>query len=169
MKMNKSMLIGFAALMLAGCSDRFAFMSGFVEKDYAATKIAPTLGYIDYQSSDLLGGEKEPIYVTLTYNSNKELYKQRKFSVQDVHPDKGSLRLYVPAIEGMKFEMMDIHLEYGTIRVVNGGSGPESNMNKRLERGVSRDLVDKGNKVSIKSEMIDAEPYYGLMLRAIRK
>ncbi|MCP1105975.1 hypothetical protein BHU62_20895 [Serratia marcescens] len=169
MKMNKVILIGFVALMLAGCGDRFSFISGFVEKDYTATKIAPTLGYIDYQSSELLGGDREPIYVILTYNSNKELYKQRKISVQDVHPDRGALRLYVPAIEGMKFETMDINLEYGTIRVVNGDSGPESNMRKRLERGVSRELVDKGKKVSIKSGMVDAGPYYGLMLRAIRK
>ncbi|WP_124014439.1 hypothetical protein [Serratia sp. FGI94] len=165
MKRINVIIIGFISLALVGC----AINSGYIEKNYQATMVAPSLGYVDIQSEDLFSDENSAIYVTITYHSNSERFKQRKIYVKNVRPGAGGIRLYAPVINGMTFESMDISLDYGTIRVLRGGNYPESAMAKRLERGVSKELMDKGTKISIKSQMMDSGSYYGLMLRSIKR
>ncbi|MFI8417953.1 hypothetical protein ACQKDS_15580 [Serratia sp. NPDC078593] len=170
MKVIKRISFGVILLSLvslAGCM--LITRSNFYDIPYESTLNSKNIGYIDYQSSDLLNQHIPFINANIIYTGNKGPYDRKQVSISNLQPKDDSVRIYVPYVKGAKFEQVDLNFDYGTVRLFSTPLDTDSASHKRLVKGIPTELTDNGKKITITSEITASEPYSASMLRRIKK
>jgi hypothetical protein len=163
----KWILLGVVSFILVGCIK--IAPKNYDTMSYESTLNQPNIGYIEYQSSDLLGQHVTQVSVNINYLGNKGPYDTKYIHVSKALPENGTLRIYIPKVKDAKFDDVDLNIEYGTIRVFGKTINPLPANYNRLNKGSPTTLSDNGNKVTITSELTEPGSYSATMLRSIRK
>jgi hypothetical protein len=154
---------------LTGCVNKSTAFSDTDSISYESTRSSKNIGYVDYQSSDLLNHITYPVIVTASYTGNKGPYDIRKIQITNVQPKNGYIRIYLPDFKDERFDQIDLVVDYGTVRLLGASPNTESSFWKRLDRGLPTELSDKENKITITSEITAPGSYSASMLKRIIK
>lgn len=169
MRLSKYILIASVVFTLAGCSSTSTLFSNNESITYESTLSSPNIGYIDYQSSDLLNGITRSLFVNVTYIGKNGPFDIKNIEITNVKPKNGSVRLYIPAFEDERFDQIDLIVDFGTVRVIGApinGPAPEW---KRLDRGQPIELTSLDKKIKITSGITVPGTYSANLLKYIKK
>lgn len=166
LKVFKWVLLGMLAFILVGC---IKYAPPNIESvSYTSTLSNPNIGYIEFQSKDLLRRTSR-LSVNIEYTSKTDLYDTKTIHVSNIPNNNGVVQIYVPKIDDAKFESVDLIIDYGTIRVFNTTINTTSEGFKDLKKGVPTELSDNGKIITITSELTASGSYSAVMLRQIIK
>jgi hypothetical protein len=154
---------------MTGCINTSALYSNTDSITYESTLSSQSIGYIDYQSSDLLNNIPSPVIVNISYTGKNAPFDKKDVQITNVIPENGRVRIYIPALEDERFEQMDLIVNFGTVRVTGvsfNGPTPEW---KRLNRGLPTEITRQAKKITITSEITTPGTYSATLLKRIKK
>lgn len=169
MKVCNFISLASAVFFLTGCVNMSSLGSSYESMTYESTVSSPNIGYIDYQSSDLLNNFNRELFVIVSYLGENGAFDTEKTVITHVHPKNGYLRIYIPFLKKERFDTVDLNIDFGTVRVISSPlNGAESEF-KRLDRGKPIELTLENKKITITSGITLPGTYSAILLKNIKK
>ncbi|RXJ10760.1 hypothetical protein [Lelliottia nimipressuralis] len=169
MKVYKFISCASIILFLVGCANVISPRSNDDAITYESALSSPNIGYIDYQSSDLLNNMTQPLFVNVSYVGKNGPFDIKKIEIKDVQPKDGHVRIYIPYFKDKRFEQLDLIADFGTVRVIGMDFNGAASDFKRLDRGRPTEVTLQNEKVIITSGITLPATYSATLLKKIIK
>ncbi|ANR78886.1 hypothetical protein BBB57_11825 [Kosakonia sacchari] len=169
MTLFKYITVASVVFVLVGCVNSSSLDSNNESRNYESTLSSESIGFIDFQSSELLSDINHPLYVDVSYTGKNGPFDIKKVEIKNVQPKNGYVRIFIPAFKDEYFEQLDLIVDFGTVRVIGvalNGPAPEW---ERLDRGQPTEVTLQNKKITITSGITLPGIYSATLLKKIIK